>query len=96
MPEYILYDKDGKKHTYFHMVDVRSALETGLYSAERPEKFEPERKKKTASKSKSTGKSKFNITEVEVEKTQIEKIRDEVHTKTDIDKIEEKVKEKKS
>ena len=96
MPEYILYDKDGKKHTFFHMVDVRSVLETGLYSAERPERSESEKGKKTASQSRSTCKSKFNITEVEVEKTQIEKIRDEVHTKTDIDKIEEKVKEKKS
>jgi len=96
MPEYILYDKDGKKHTYFHMIDVRNALETGLYSAERPEKSEPAKKQKTAAQSKPAGKSKFNITEVEVEKTSMEKIRDEVHTKTDIDKMEEKVKEKKS
>ena len=95
MPEYILYDKDGKKYTYFHMIDVRSALETGLYSAERPEKSEPE-KKKAPPKSKSTGKSKFDIQEVETEKTPIEKIRDDVHIKTDIEKMEENVKEKKS
>ena len=86
MPEYILYDKKGKKHILNHMIDVRTAMATGLYSAERPEqKIQPKPKK-----------AKFSdIKEVKTEKTPMEKMKEEVKTKTEIDKMEEIAKEKK-
>ena len=88
MPEYILYDKQGEKHIFNHMIDVRTAMETGLYSAERPEK-------KKRSKPKASKPQASNITAVKTEKTPMEKMKEEVKTKTDIDKMEEKVKERK-
>jgi len=92
MPEYILYDLEGRKHIYLHMIDVRTALATGLYTAERPEL---KRDKKISAESKPTSKTKFNITDIETKKTSTEKMWDEVKTKSDIEKMEEKTKEKK-
>jgi len=91
MPEYILYGLDGRKHTYLHLIDVRTALSTGFYTAERPE---PKKKKKPVS-SGST-KPKFNISEIETKKTPAEKLQHDVKVKSDVEKMEENIKEKKS
>ena len=103
MPEYILYDMDGKKHTLIHMVDVRTALDTGLYSAERPKPVtelysaeKPELDKKKPGRPKTVKESQSNAVEIETKKTPEEKMRDKVKIKSDIEKMEEKVKEKKS
>lgn len=92
MPEYILYDKEGKKRILAHMIDVRTALDTGLYSAERPE---PKEKESVTVKLKKSNKSKFNIAEVETEKTPAEEMQDKVKTKSDINKMEDKIKKEK-
>lgn len=91
MPEYILYDSNGKKHTLLHMIDVRTALATGLYSAERPL---PDKKK--VGRPSIVEKPQFNKVEIETNRTPDEKIRDKVKTKSDIEKMEEKAKGKKS
>ena len=89
MPEYILYDLDGGKHLFFHMIDVRTALDTGLYTAERPEK-----KQTYVKKSKPEKESQFNSSIIEINKTPKEKLLDSVETKSDIDKIEDEIKSK--
>jgi len=86
MPEYILYDTSGMKHVYNHMIDVRTALATGAYFAERPTK-----KKKV----KPVKESQFDPDKIETKMTPAEKMKAEVKTKTEIDKMEEKAKEKK-
>lgn len=91
MPEYILYDLDGRKHTYLHLVDVRTALDTGLYFAEKPEV----KKRKTSAPSKPEKKPSSFPSKIETKKTPAEKLRDDVHTKTDVEKMAETIKEKK-
>lgn len=88
MPEYILYDKDGVAHSYYHMVDVKDALGTGLFSAEKPTK----RKKKTVIDEE---KPINKMPKIETKKSEMEEIKDKVKTKTPIDDMEKKIKEKK-
>lgn len=91
MSEYILYDLEGQKHIYLHRIDVRTALATGLYTAERPE---PKIKKKTAPSSPT--KSKFNISDIDTEKMSAKGLQDDAKIKPDIEKMEKNIKEKKS
>lgn len=80
MPEYILYDKKtGKAHSYYHMVDVKDALGTGLFSAEKPTKVKKQAEPKP----------------IETKKTEIEEIKEKVKVKTPINKMEENLKEAK-
>ena len=101
MPEYILYDLDGRKHICVHMIDVRTALATGLYSAERPEPKRPESErsepdKKKPGRPKTVKEPEFNAVEIETRRTPEEKMRDKVKVKSDIEKMEEKTRRKKS
>ena len=81
MPEYVLFDKEGKKHTYFHLVDVRTALATKEYFTEKPERKPPGRPKKVEANEPETDKKDWKS--------------DKVKTKTIVDKMEDSIKDKK-